>query len=90
MVKIIMVIIMETRIEKNKRLAKEKRIKGFKLFIILFMVALLVIGIGYVNKTIKEYNFFDNPNLFSISLKRNTLIILGEKYYFDFRILKKQ
>lgn len=82
-------MLMETRMERNRKVRKEKRKKGFKSFVIIFMIIALVAGVVYVNKTMKDYGLIDNPKLFSLDFKNNILTFLGEKYYFDLKILKK-
>lgn len=84
-----MVINMESRMEKNKRLAREKRKRKFKVFLILLMTILVAFGIFRVNQIIKELNYLENTTLLNYDYKNNTLVFFGETYYIDFRILKK-
>lgn len=84
-----MVINMESRMEKNKRLAREKRKRKFKAFLILLMTILVAFGIFRVNQIIKELNYLENTTLLNYDYKNNTLVFFGETYYIDFRILKK-
>ncbi|MBC8590783.1 hypothetical protein [Wansuia hejianensis] len=80
---------MESRMEKNKRLAREKRKRKFKAFLILLMTILVAFGIFRVNQIIKELNYLENTTLLNYDYKNNTLVFFGETYYIDFRILKK-
>lgn len=85
-----MVIFMETRMEKNRRIARQRRIRNFKFFILILVLFGLIYGLILVNQTVKAYNFFDDAILFSLDLKENEIIILGKKYYLDLKVLKRQ
>ena len=80
---------METRIEKNRRLKREKWKKCFKNLCILFLVALLIIGVKVVNSTIVKLNCIENPKILSLDVRNSKLDIFGRTYLIDFRILKK-
>ncbi len=87
---IIMVMIMETRIDKLKRLNKERRYKRIKYLVVFLFLIFMFIGMILVNNEARQLDLLENPVLFKIDLKNNKLVILGEKYYLDFKILKKQ
>lgn len=85
-----MVIIMETRVEKLKRQKKEKRFKRLKSLLVILMIFSMFFGVIWVNFQAKQYDFLDNPVLFNLDLKKNQLTLLGEDYYLDFKIIKRQ
>ncbi len=81
---------METRIERNRRLRRQKWKKSFKNLCILFLVALLIIGVKVVNSTIVKLNCIENPKILSLDVRNSKLDIFGRTYFIDFRILKKK
>lgn len=80
---------METRLERNRRLRKNNRIKKFKTLLILIVVVFLVFGIEKVNRTIIELNCIDNPNIIRFNYKTNKLDFFGKSYIIDVKEIKK-
>ena len=81
---------METRMEKSKRLAKEKRRKRYKYYIIGCLLILTLFGLYWVNSVARDYELLENPVLFGFNLRENIFTFLGNNYYFDFKILKRK
>ena len=86
---LIWVIYMETRLEKNKRLRKNKWIKICKSFFILAIIVLLIFGIQRVNDTIIELNCIKDANIIKFNCETNKLDIFGKSYIIDFKEIKK-
>ncbi len=84
-----MVVILETRIERRKRLRKQKRISYLKFLIILLAFLILFFGIKLVNEHIIYLGYMDNPTIFSLDIRKGRLDLFGEKYIIDLKILKK-
>ncbi|NLV76001.1 MAG: hypothetical protein GX023_03320 [Tissierellia bacterium] len=81
---------METRMERRKRLKKEKNRKILKSIILLSTLLLLYIGIKIVNKNIVYLGYLDNPNIFNIDIGEGSLELFGKNYIIDLKILKKK
>lgn len=79
---------LETRLERNKRLRKQKLSKRLKTITILLLIILMTLGLNIVNATIVELNCLDNPILLRFDLKNNYLNLLGKTYYIDLKILQ--
>lgn len=77
---------METRLERNKRLRKQNRLRRFCLFILFI---LLVIGIDIVNQSFVELNSLDNQRIVGFDIKTGEFCILGKTYFIDLSFLKK-
>lgn len=80
---------METRLERNKRLKKQKRIKMVKGAYILILFLILILGIEIVNQNIIELDCLDNPNIFRFDIDTKKLDFFGKSYIIDFSIIKK-
>ena len=80
---------MGTRIEKRKRVKKEKR-KGYYKFIILtFILLILYCGIRVVNEGIVYLDYLKNPNIFNFNMKERKIDLFGRSYFIDLKILKE-
>ncbi len=84
-----MVVILETRVEKRKKLKRKKRISYLKFLIILWTCVILFLGIKLVNDYIVYLGYMDNPTIFSLNIRQRRLELFGERYVIDLRILKK-
>jgi hypothetical protein len=84
-----MVVILETRVEKRKKLKRKKRISYLKFLIILWTCVILFLGIKLVNDYIIYLGYMDNPTIFSLNIRQRRLELFGERYVIDLRILKK-
>lgn len=84
-----MVVVLESRLEKNKRVKKQKRLTFLKILIILFTFFLLYYGIRLVNDGIIYLGYIENPTIFELNINERTLDLFGEKYFIDLKILKK-
>ncbi|NLK44237.1 MAG: hypothetical protein GX300_07585 [Tissierellia bacterium] len=80
---------METRLERNLRIRKEKRIKRAKRFCIFLLLIFLYFGLETVNQNIVELDCLDNPNIFRFDLKTRQVDIFGNSYIIDLDIIKK-
>lgn len=79
---------METRMERYKRIRKEKFIRRSKAFVILILIIGMTYGLIEVNKSIKDLNLINNDNLIGIDMKNRTVDFLGKSYQVDFNIIK--
>ncbi|NLV89293.1 MAG: hypothetical protein GX021_08035 [Tissierellia bacterium] len=79
---------METRLERNLRIRKEKRIKRAKRLCILLLFIFLYLGLQIVNQNIVELNCLDNPTIFRLDLKTRQIDIFGDTYIIDLDIIK--
>jgi len=86
---IMMVVVLETRIEKRKKVRKQKRLAFFKVAIIMLLFALLYVRIKLVNDTIIYLGYIENPTIFDFDFKDRVLELFGERYFIDLKILKK-
>lgn len=86
---ILMVVVLESRVEKNKRIKREKKLAFFKFLIILSTFLILFYGIKLVNDEIVYLGYIENPIIFNLNIKEKTLALFGERYLIDLRILKK-
>jgi hypothetical protein len=84
-----MVVILETRVEKRKKLKRQKRISYLKFLIILWTCVILGLGIKLVNDYMIYLGYMDNPTIFSLNIRQRRLELFGERYLIDLRILKK-
>lgn len=84
-----MVVILETRVEKRKKLKRQKRISYLKFLIILWTCVILFLGIKLVNDYMIYLGYMDNPTIFSLNIRQRRLELFGERYLIDLRILKK-
>jgi len=84
-----MVVILETRVEKRKKLKRQKRISHLKLLIILGTCVILCLGIKLVNDYIVYLGYMDNPTIFNLDIREGRFELFGERYMIDLRILKK-
>ncbi|NLX61305.1 MAG: hypothetical protein GXZ06_02090 [Tissierellia bacterium] len=80
---------MESRVEKNKRIKREKRLAFLKFLIILSACLILFYGIKLVNDEIIYLGYIENPTIFNLNIRERTLALFGEKYFVDLKILKK-
>lgn len=83
-----MVIIMETRLERNKRLRKEKRffkIKGLAIFI---LICITLYGVNIVNNSIVDLNCLENSNLFYYDYTTGKFDLFGKTYLIDLNTIK--
>lgn len=90
MVKLTLVMKMETRVERSKRLAKSRMIKKLKILTIFLLVGLMVLGIFMVNEEARAYGILENPILINFDFQNKIFTFLGRDYYLDLQILKKQ
>ena len=79
---------METRMEKYKRIKREKRIRKIKFFFVLIVLASMTYGLLIVNNTIKTFDVIENDNLIKLDLEKSTIDLLGKSYYIDLEIIK--
>ncbi|MFY9285070.1 MAG: hypothetical protein ACOXZT_04045 [Tissierellaceae bacterium] len=79
---------METRMERYKRIRKERFIRRSKAFVILILIIGMTYGLIEVNKSIKDLNLINNDNLIGIDMKNRTVDFLGKSYQVDFNIIK--
>lgn len=86
---LIRVVYLETRIEKRKKIRKEKRKNFYKFMIISFCLVILYFGIKIVNESIAYLGYIENPSIFKFKILDKRLDLFGERYYIDLRILKK-
>jgi hypothetical protein len=82
------VIQVETRMERYKRIRKERFIRRSKAFVILILIIGMTYGLIEVNKSIKDLNLINNDNLIGIDMKNRTVDFLGKSYQVDFNIIK--
>jgi hypothetical protein len=78
----------ETRMERYKRIRKERFIRRSKAFVILILIIGMTYGLIEVNKSIKDLNLINNDNLIGIDMKNRTVDFLGKSYQVDFNIIK--
>jgi len=84
-----MVVILESRIERKKKLKKQKRIYYIKFMAILLACSILYFGIKFVNEYIIYLGYMENPTIFSLNVRQKRMELFGESYYIDLKILKK-
>jgi hypothetical protein len=80
---------METRLEKNKRISKAKRIRRMKKLCILLLFAIFLMGIEIVNQNIIYLNCIENPNIIRFDMEKKELDFFGKPYIIDLSIIKK-
>jgi len=80
---------METRVEKNKRLAKLKYIKRLKRLCVFFLLILLALGLERVNQNIIELNCLENPYIIRLNINTKEVDFFGQRYIIDLSFLKK-
>lgn len=80
---------MESRLEKNKRIKKHRRITFLKALVILSTFFLLYYGVKLVNDRIIYLEYIDNPTIFDLDIGEGRLELFGETYIIDLKILKK-
>lgn len=80
---------MDTRVEKRKRLKREKRKNFFKSIIVILILLILYYGIKVVNMNIVYLDYLKNPIIFKLDLKERKLYLFGESYLIDLKILKR-
>lgn len=78
---------METRLERNKRYKKERRMQRVKRIYIFILLIFLVLGIEIVNQNIVELNCLENPNILRFSMETKTLDFFGKSYIIDLKYL---
>lgn len=86
---LIRVIFLETRIEKRKRVKKEKRKDYYKFIILTFILLILYCGIKVVNESIVYLDYLKNPNIFNFNIKERKIDLFGRSYFIDLKILKE-
>lgn len=79
---------METRMERYRRIKKEKRIKKLKYIIVISCLGILVVGLNIVYQTARELDCLGNSNIFSYDFNNNILELFGESYFIDFKRIK--
>lgn len=79
---------METRMERYRRIKKEKRIKKLKYIIVISCLGILVVGLNIVYQTARELDCLVNSNIFSYDFNNNILELFGESYFIDFKRIK--
>lgn len=79
----------ETRAEKNKKLKKQKRRSFCKILIIILTLILFINGLKLVNEYIIYLGYIENPTIFNLDIKERELVLFGERYLIDLKILKK-
>lgn len=79
---------METRLERNKRLKKQRLIKRMKGFYILVLFLLLILGLEIVNQNIIELDCLENPSIFRFDISTKKLDLLGKSYIIDLSFMK--
>ncbi len=84
-----MVVILESRIERKKKLRKQKRIRYIKFLIILLACSILYFGIKFVNDYIIYLGYIENPTIFDLNIRDKRMELFGESYFIDLKILKK-
>ncbi|NLY78064.1 MAG: hypothetical protein GX080_08305 [Tissierellia bacterium] len=84
-----MVVILESRIEKRKKLKKQKRIGYMKALVVLLTFLVLYFGIKLVNEQMTYLGYMDNPTIFSLDLRERRIELFGDTYLIDIKILKK-
>ncbi|WP_406242273.1 hypothetical protein ACF3M2_17620 [Tissierella carlieri] len=80
---------METRLERNKRLKKQRRINRVKKFYILILFLLLILGLEIVNQNIVELDCLDNPNILRFDINTKKLDLFGKSYIIDLSFIRK-
>lgn len=79
---------MESRLDRYKRVRKEKFIRKLKFFTILIILSTMSYGLYLVNNTVKDFNIIENDNLIRFDIKNSTIDLFGKSYYIDLQILK--
>lgn len=80
---------METRLEKNKKKKKHKRIRKVKGIFILILFGCMLLGLTIVNQNIVELQCLENPTILRFDFKTRKLDLLGKTYVVDLKILKE-
>lgn len=81
-----MVVVMETRIEKNLRRKKEKRNNILKAMIIIFCAILFIFGLLTTEYSIQELTVDNSKRIFSMDFRERQLKIelFGKTYVYEF------
>lgn len=89
-----MVVTLETRVERRKKERKQNIIVYSKLvlkiIIVLMAIIMLYYGIKLVNEYIVQLGYMENASIFEFNLKEGELVLFGENYYLDLKILKRK
>ena len=82
-------VFLSTRVEKRKKLKKQKQKNFFKSIIIIFTLLILYCGIKAVNMNIVYLDYMKDPIIFSLNVEERKLYLFGESYLIDLKIFKK-
>lgn len=80
---------METRLDRNKKMKKRKRIKKMKFIFVLILFGFMVQGLMIVNQNIIDLKCIENPTILDFDFNTKELNLFGKAYILDFKILKE-
>ncbi len=78
---IIWVMIVESRLERYRNRKKLAFLRFVKLIVIFSLIAILIVLLMRVNKTIIDLNVLENTDLLLLDIYNKTLTIFGKTYY---------
>ena len=82
-------VFLGTRVDKKKRLRKQKRKNFCKSIISIFTLLILYYGIKVVNTHIVYLDYLKDPIIFNVDFKERKIYLFGESYLIDLKIFKK-
>lgn len=83
------VVFLNTRVQRNMKIKKQKRKRVYKSIIIVLALFILYYGIRIVNMNIKYLGYLKDPTIFSLDLNERELHLFGKSYFIDLEIFKK-
>jgi hypothetical protein len=74
-------MIVESRLERYRNRKKLAFLRFVKLIVIFSLIAILIVLLMRVNKTIIDLNVLENTDLLLLDIYNKTLTIFGKTYY---------